>query len=453
MDRFRGWGGGLAVAAGLGLFALLVWGRSAESDRIRAGFRARGYPSTAAELDAWYRPVPAASNAAPPVVEAASQLRALPGHRSPYVDAKGEVSRRGEPWPAGLRESLAALVRTNAPALELLRDALERPDSRYPVNLKQGLNTLLPHLAGVKLAAQHLRAAAMAAVLAGDLDAAERRIGEQLKLARTLAPEPLVISQMVRMAILQIAALTLQDALSQGRFPADPLRRLAAAFAAAAPRGAMERGLIGEMCLGGDIFRTPASQLAAPGSGLTGGGAPGAAFLGAYGLLGLRAADEAYFLATMRDMIEASALEGPARLGRMDEIEARLARDRARRWPVHLLSGMLLPSFLKYADKVSSAESMVSAAQVACALEGHRVARAGHLPERLESLVPEWLAAVPADPFDGQPLRYLRQGGGYTVYSVGEDRKDSGGRERPRGGQPLPAGTTDLTFTVERPGP
>ncbi|MFM8360746.1 MAG: hypothetical protein ACKOET_19525 [Verrucomicrobiota bacterium] len=428
--------------------AALIRGRSGESDRIRAGFRARGYPTTAAELDAWYRPVPAASNAAPLVVEAVGQLRPLAGRKSPYVDARADPLRRGEPWPADQRESLAALVRTNAEALGLLRAALERPESRYAVNLNQGFNAPLPHVDGVRLAARHLRAAAMAAVLAGDLDAAERRIEEQLKLAGTLAPEPLVISQLVRMAILQIAVQTLQDALSQGRFPADPLRRMAAAFAASVPRGAMERGLIGEMCLGGDFFRTPASQ-----SGLVGGGAPSAVFLGAYGLLGLRAADEVYFLVTMRDMIEASPLEGPVRLGRMDEIEARLARDRARRWPVHLLSGMLLPAFTKFADKAASAEAMVVAAQVACALEGYRVARAGTLPERLESLVPEWLAAVPADPFDGQPLRYLRQGAGYTVYSVGEDRKDSGGRERPRGGKPGPPESTDLTFTVERRGP
>ena len=45
------------------------------------------------------------------------------------------------------------------------------------------------------------------------------------------------------------------------------------------------------------------------------------------------------------------------------------------------------------------------------------------LPETLESLVPELLAAVPADPFDGKPLRYSREDA--VVYSVGEDLKDS----------------------------
>ncbi|MBN1443872.1 MAG: hypothetical protein JXA90_14270 [Planctomycetes bacterium] len=49
----------------------------------------------------------------------------------------------------------------------------------------------------------------------------------------------------------------------------------------------------------------------------------------------------------------------------------------------------------------------------------------GALPEKLEDLVPAFLDAVPADPYDGQPLRYSRQK--RLVYSVGEDLVDDGG--------------------------
>jgi len=47
------------------------------------------------------------------------------------------------------------------------------------------------------------------------------------------------------------------------------------------------------------------------------------------------------------------------------------------------------------------------------------------LPDSLEALVPEFLDAVPADPFDSKPLRYSKSKG--IVYSVGEDLQDSGG--------------------------
>ncbi len=49
------------------------------------------------------------------------------------------------------------------------------------------------------------------------------------------------------------------------------------------------------------------------------------------------------------------------------------------------------------------------------------------LPESLKQLVPEFLAAVPLDPLDGKPLRYVRYNDGYTVYTIGEDGVDNGG--------------------------
>ena len=49
----------------------------------------------------------------------------------------------------------------------------------------------------------------------------------------------------------------------------------------------------------------------------------------------------------------------------------------------------------------------------------------GKLPGALDALIPEFLNAVPVDPFDGKPLRYDRQRG--FIYSVGYDQKDDGG--------------------------
>jgi hypothetical protein len=64
---------------------------------------------------------------------------------------------------------------------------------------------------------------------------------------------------------------------------------------------------------------------------------------------------------------------------------------------------------------------------VAVAAERYRRAN-GRWPEALAQLVPGYLARVPADPFDGKPLRLRRRDDGVTVYSVGPDGKDDGGR-------------------------
>jgi hypothetical protein len=49
------------------------------------------------------------------------------------------------------------------------------------------------------------------------------------------------------------------------------------------------------------------------------------------------------------------------------------------------------------------------------------------LPERLDELTPAFLPAIPFDPFDGQPLRFKRDGSDVVLYSIGPDDVDDGG--------------------------
>jgi hypothetical protein len=60
----------------------------------------------------------------------------------------------------------------------------------------------------------------------------------------------------------------------------------------------------------------------------------------------------------------------------------------------------------------------------------------GELPASLAALVPEFLPAVPADPFDGKPLRMVAEGQGLKLYSIGRDQKDDGGSDPQQSGEP-----------------
>jgi len=55
----------------------------------------------------------------------------------------------------------------------------------------------------------------------------------------------------------------------------------------------------------------------------------------------------------------------------------------------------------------------------------------GGLPPTLDALAPKYLDAVPRDPFDGKPFRYVR--GKAIVYAIGMDLIDSGGSAKPTG--------------------
>jgi hypothetical protein len=88
-----------------------------------------------------------------------------------------------------------------------------------------------------------------------------------------------------------------------------------------------------------------------------------------------------------------------------------------------ILVGMILPVLETTYSRATRCDADLRATAVVCALTGYARVR-GVPPERLDQLVPDFLTAVPIDPFDGKPLRYRREGAGWVVWSVGSDMKD-----------------------------
>ena len=84
-----------------------------------------------------------------------------------------------------------------------------------------------------------------------------------------------------------------------------------------------------------------------------------------------------------------------------------------------LLTMLRLPAIGKATGKEAESLARLRLAQTAVALEQFRAAGGNRYPANLAELSPKFLAAVPEDPFDGQPLRYAKSGNGYTLYSIG----------------------------------
>jgi hypothetical protein len=77
--------------------------------------------------------------------------------------------------------------------------------------------------------------------------------------------------------------------------------------------------------------------------------------------------------------------------------------------------------------KVMRVEGAKQMAITAIALKRYQL-KHGNYPADLNLLVPEFVPAVPLDPVDGQPLRYHQNADGtFILYSVGENGKDDGG--------------------------
>jgi hypothetical protein len=97
-------------------------------------------------------------------------------------------------------------------------------------------------------------------------------------------------------------------------------------------------------------------------------------------------------------------------------------------WAVSLL----LPALERATVRLESARGQTALAQLVLALAAFRAER-GTYPASLDELSPAYLRTVPIDSFVEKPLHYTRATNGYTLYSVGPNMKDDGGRSAQRG--------------------
>ncbi len=86
---------------------------------------------------------------------------------------------------------------------------------------------------------------------------------------------------------------------------------------------------------------------------------------------------------------------------------------------------ILFPVLSQSADAVGNLQAHDRLLQTSIALLKLRL-ETGKLPAAL----PSSLGDIRLDPFDGNPLRYKKQGGGFLLYSIGRDRVDNGGHKR-----------------------
>jgi len=109
--------------------------------------------------------------------------------------------------------------------------------------------------------------------------------------------------------------------------------------------------------------------------------------------------------------------------------------------PVRPAMGYTTPPPGRSAEMFLRSVATERGTQAMAALYRHKLER-GSFPQELAQLVPDYLPAVPIDPFSGKPPIYrLDAEKGYVLYSVGADGKDDGGawsREEQGPDWPLP---------------
>jgi hypothetical protein len=94
--------------------------------------------------------------------------------------------------------------------------------------------------------------------------------------------------------------------------------------------------------------------------------------------------------------------------------------------PKSVLMPILLPAIDRYFETITSADANRRIVELALDMCRYRD-KHGNYPEKLDELVPDYIAFVPLDPFDGKSMRLKQVDGKLVVYSVGPDEIDDGG--------------------------
>ncbi|MBN2132293.1 MAG: hypothetical protein JW741_22520 [Sedimentisphaerales bacterium] len=416
--------------------------RAGVDGRIKAMHEA-GYPATLTELNEWYALPPFAENAADRITRAFACLQ-LPAKQDmediPLLGG-AKLPDRGEPLDEDTVAQIGEILQNNEAALKLLREGAAIPHCRYPVDFTQGYACQLPHIEHFRGAGRLLCLEALWRAQQGQLEEATDAALTSLAVADSLKAEPVLISQLVRRACWAQTLSTLEFLLNQTAFEREQLTQLDRALAADHDPNAMARALAAERCFGHAAFSRPTE------AGLSGSsGAPMRVLVAGQRAIGLHDASWAIFLDLMDEYIRAVQLPPWQRQGAAEFIEAKLQAVSR----IHIMVHLLLPACGRVIQLDTESWARNRTARVAVALERHRLAT-GDLPEKLSDLVPAYLPAIPQDPFDGKPLRYKQLDAGFVVYSIGPDRQDDGGTERPaRRKSREPESKYDVTFIIER---
>lgn len=392
----------------------------AELQRIRSA----GEPISFADLDAYYP--------APPADQDVTQLwlTGIAPLDSPQFKASANglsfVSDGPEriPWPGETWEQLAAaekLLTSYRTSLDAIHQAARRGGrARFPIRFTDGANMPLPHADRLRAATRLLALEAAVAAHRGQTDAAVDAVMAMFAAARSIEQEPILVMQLMRMAIGASARGRVEWLLSAAALDDAQLARLDAELAASSYGEPMRRALVGERVIGTEGFSNLALVLPLTPQELS--------------RMPRSTKDKPTYLQLMRETIAAFEKDGPARKQAAAAADARVIEltrtwNAKRTYPITL---SIMPPVIACAEAANRNDGERDAARAAVAVE--RFFRSeGRLPSKLNELVPRFLGSPPIDPCDGQPLRYRVEAAEYLVYSVGPNGVDDGGRLAPTG--------------------
>jgi hypothetical protein len=332
-----------------------------------------------------------------------------------------------------LPEDTVGVLRTELEkAQEALAEAAqlrEYPSGRHPITYASDyVSTQVAHIETIRNAVSLLRLEAIAASEDGDVDRAWRACDALVNAGETVGEEPTLISQLVRMAVHNIAVSCMERAVAQGGTKSKTLAAARARFARLAQDNLFIVGVRGERAgfhhllnnaLDGNVYLADLGakkdqdkanlfdRIAQPFAGNK-----------------IREAN-IYLLRQFTRAIAAAKLPDVERQKALLDLDMEM-KTAGVMGDAPKLALLLFPAVRKVDAADLGRRALLGCACVALAAEQYRLTYK-RWPESVEQLVKAGLLVEPPlDPFDGQPLRWRPTPDGLVIYSVGVTGKYDG---------------------------
>lgn len=326
---------------------------------------------------------------------------------------------------------LLALGQFN-PALEELRQAGQRPEARLPLQYEngfEGVGELLPYLASLKRCGQLLELRALAGLDHGQSDQALADVKLLLRVTDSLRNQPFLISHLVRMAMMALTLQPIYEGLAQHRWSEPQLAELERELAKLDFLADYQFAMRGERTCAIAAFeaqritreyRTVEESFGTNKVVTVSFRFMPSAFFYQNELAFARLHEQ--FILPLVDLT--NRVVSPA----LAQAAAAAVKAQGQTYsPYQVQALMVFPAISKAVQKFAFAQSSIDLVRVACALERYRLAQ-GSYPESLNALVPQFIARLPHDIINGQPLNYRRTAeGAFVLYAVGWNETDDGG--------------------------
>jgi len=388
-----------------------------------AALQEEGLPTNAVELNAYYG-VPSgvadttklwtAATAAVRDAKISERARGLP-----IVGmAPTPIPAPGTEWPE--LEASRSFLKELEPEMQIIRRAAEAGGmARYPVDFSAGIATLLPDAQEARTLARPLELSAHVSVHNGRPSDVLQDVIAVFRLSDSLRGEPILVSQLVRIAIHAIGCHLANDMLQHCKWTDDDLERLQDAIGQAEFRAEMIRAIRGEHA---NFFTTIDHY-------------PGVWFRDANKLKSIELFSES-----------ADALSSSWQDARKKGEEIGLQLNTKPMSAITQLKQNYIQHLFPAMEQAVNAGARAEVRQncLIAKITAYRYRlRHGTWPMSLADLR-DFMAGDEAtrtqrltDPFDGHPLRLKSENGIILIYSISENRIDDGGvisNEKPQEG-------------------